>query len=73
MTADLVEGHTIESPYTKSSCIANLDGQDLSAVDLLEYIDKFKQCDLIFLWSYLMNGVEDPNHFVDPRLRSRFW
>ena len=69
-SADIWEGHTDNNPYREAPCIANLDGQDITKLDLGAYNNKYAQCELNFLWTFAMNGNTRKGSFVDPRART---
>lgn len=67
------DGHVFEQhgnkPRVSPPCIVNLDGIDVGSVDPERYINKYKQCDLVFLWGFGFNGNKEGGQWQDPRER----
>lgn len=80
----IFELHGTEASLS-SPCIANLDGEDISfpdrpssmeksikSGDINTYLDKYKECDVTFLWIAELNGRGGDGPFIDPRERRSF-
>jgi hypothetical protein len=51
--------------------IANLDGDELSLVEMAHFLKRTRRASHSFLWAGCMNGIRS-RRFVDPRSRRRF-
>lgn len=65
-------GYTCEkhgpSPKLSQPCIVDLDGVDGSIVDVKNYVEQYRHCDLTYYWEPWMNCIR--GKFVDPRTRN---
>ena len=78
------ERHGLEIK-AKAPCIADLDGDDGSRINIKQWYNSVRQCDLKFYWEPWMNCIRD-GEFIDPvnrdctykrsrfiKLRDRIW
>lgn len=56
------------TPKLAAPCIVDLDGVDGNDVDVKEWVEKYKHCDLQFYWELWMNCIR--GDFIDPRKRN---
>lgn len=56
-----------ENPVVARPCIVDLDGKDGATVDLKKWMDKYRACDIRFVWYPWMNCIS--GKFIDPRQR----
>ena len=57
-----------DKPRVTKPCIVDLDGTDGREVDLENWIESYKECDLAYYWEPWMNCMGDS--FKDPRART---
>ena len=56
-----------DKPRVTKPCIVDLDGIDGRDVDLKQYVESYKECDLVYYWEPWMNCIK--GSFKDPRAR----
>jgi hypothetical protein len=55
-------------PKLKAPCIADLDGVAAEDIDVKQYLERTRQCELRYLWTHAYNCISG-DKFVDPRKR----